>query len=134
MARAEGARTLLRATALKLNRFPTGSAISAAHSYLFFFSSRRRNTRCLSDWSSDVCSSDLSASGEISGVPGYGGAGFFQVTATDSNGDSHTKVLYIGVGGPTATPTRTPTRSATPTRSEERRVGKECRSRWSPYH
>src|SRR5258708_15922446 len=23
---------------------------------------------------------------------------------------------------------------ATPIRSEERRVGKECRSRWSPYH
>src|SRR5258705_8426426 len=32
----------------------------------FFFSSRRRHTRCLSDWSSDVCSSDLSAyTGEI---------------------------------------------------------------------
>src|SRR5262245_63491269 len=28
---------------------------------LFFFSSRRRHTRCLSDWSSDVCSSDLAA-------------------------------------------------------------------------
>src|SRR5258705_4743214 len=27
----------------------------------FFFSRRRRHTRCLSDWSSDVCSSDLSA-------------------------------------------------------------------------
>src|SRR5882724_13542120 len=27
----------------------------------FFFSSRRRHTRCLSDWSSDVCSSDLLA-------------------------------------------------------------------------
>src|SRR5258705_9602766 len=26
-----------------------------------FFSSRRRHTRCLSDWSSDVCSSDLLA-------------------------------------------------------------------------
>src|ERR1035441_10716812 len=26
---------------------------------LLFFSSRRRHTRCLSDWSSDVCSSDL---------------------------------------------------------------------------
>src|SRR5438045_1238368 len=26
---------------------------------MFFFSSRRRHTRCLSDWSSDVCSSDL---------------------------------------------------------------------------
>ena len=24
--------------------------------------------------------------------------------------------------------------SLTPVRSEERRVGKECRSRWSPYH
>src|SRR5205814_3940759 len=29
--------------------------------YYFFFSSRRRHTRCLSDWSSDVCSSDLVA-------------------------------------------------------------------------
>src|SRR5947199_6121298 len=29
---------------------------------LFFFSSRRRHTRCLSDWSSDVCSSDLESS------------------------------------------------------------------------
>src|SRR5947199_6065787 len=26
---------------------------------MLFFSSRRRHTRCLSDWSSDVCSSDL---------------------------------------------------------------------------
>src|SRR5262245_44908474 len=30
----------------------------------FFFSSRRRHTRCLSDWSSDVCSSDLDQSDE----------------------------------------------------------------------
>src|SRR2546429_7206008 len=27
--------------------------------YFFFFSSRRRHTRCSRDWSSDVCSSDL---------------------------------------------------------------------------
>src|SRR2546429_1679585 len=27
--------------------------------YMFFFSSRRRHTRCSRDWSSDVCSSDL---------------------------------------------------------------------------
>src|SRR5256884_1354428 len=26
---------------------------------MFFFSSRRRHTRCSRDWSSDVCSSDL---------------------------------------------------------------------------
>ena len=25
-------------------------------------------------------------------------------------------------------------RASVPSRSEERRVGKECRSRWSPYH
>src|SRR5262249_58991739 len=30
-------------------------------SLVFFFSSRRRHTRLVSDWSSDVCSSDLSA-------------------------------------------------------------------------
>src|SRR2546429_1972603 len=29
----------------------------------FFFSSRRRHTRCSRDWSSDVCSSDLSKTG-----------------------------------------------------------------------
>src|SRR5690349_21880102 len=29
------------------------------HDFLFFFSSRRRHTRSLRDWSSDVCSSDL---------------------------------------------------------------------------
>src|SRR5262245_62335311 len=32
---------------------------------LFFFSSRRRHTRCLSDWSSDVCSSDLILTGSL---------------------------------------------------------------------
>src|SRR2546429_4424925 len=31
--------------------------------YVFFFSSRRRHTRCSRDWSSDVCSSDLSNAG-----------------------------------------------------------------------
>src|SRR5258705_5918570 len=31
--------------------------------FFFFFSSRRRHTRCLSDWSSDVCSSDLRTCG-----------------------------------------------------------------------
>ena len=31
----------------------------------FFFSSRRRHTRLVSDWSSDVCSSDLTAGGVL---------------------------------------------------------------------
>src|SRR2546430_10288244 len=33
-----------------------------------------------------------------------------------------------------ALPIRKPSSSRSPPRSEERRVGKECRSRWSPYH
>src|SRR5437899_9534373 len=45
----------------------------------FFFSSRRRHTRCLSDWSSDVCSSDLEE-GHLLQTPGDGfevvGGGF----------------------------------------------------------
>src|SRR5262245_65031931 len=32
--------------------------VNDSHGPAFFFSSRRRHTRCLSDWSSDVCSSD----------------------------------------------------------------------------
>src|SRR5438034_6119682 len=35
--------------------------------FLFFFSSRRRHTRSLCDWSSDVCSSDLVSVGGVLG-------------------------------------------------------------------
>src|SRR3989449_1637355 len=35
--------------------------VSLAVRFFFFFSSRRRHTRCSRDWSSDVCSSDLSS-------------------------------------------------------------------------
>src|SRR5215204_7172871 len=35
------------------------SLLATEHSLVFFFSSRRRHTRSLCDWSSDVCSSDL---------------------------------------------------------------------------
>src|SRR3712207_9312027 len=35
---------------------------------------------------------------------------------------------------PSGRPTTRPQRSGASRRSEERRVGKECRSRWSPYH
>src|SRR5205814_7880539 len=55
--------------------------------------SRRRHTRCLSDWSSDVCSSDL-PDGEVEVVSGwalpcapYGGAaeqGFFFIPEVDA--------------------------------------------------
>src|SRR5438093_6665462 len=79
----------------------------------FFFSSRRRHTRLVSDWSSDVCSSDLlvllrlrrNRAGKHAGADGAAG------------------------GRGSAPRARSASR-----RSEERRVGKECRSRWAPYH
>src|SRR5260221_2271661 len=42
---------------------------------LFFFSSRRRHTRSLCDWSSDVCSSDLSPSSYLAAVFVFGDVG-----------------------------------------------------------
>src|SRR6266480_5493119 len=73
---------------------------------VFFFSSRRRHTRLTCDWSSDVCSSDLGAFGAGNGASD---GGEFQNPAQGELGQQRA-------------------------RSEERRVGKECRSRWSPYH
>src|SRR6266542_2163584 len=71
--------------------------------YLFFFSCRRRHTSCYRDWSSDVCSSDLVGVG-----------------ACVRSADGLLRLIAITVA------------VVPPTRSEERRVGKECRSRWSP--
>src|SRR5687768_18505836 len=88
---------------------------------LFFFSSRRRHTRCSRDWSSDVCSSDLRDGGD-------GG----KRTRTVRRGRTRTRTVVrtqtVTVGGGGAG------RPVSVPRSEERRVGKECRSRWSPYH
>src|SRR5260370_33183111 len=59
----------------------------------FFFSSRRRHTRFKCDWSSDVCSSDLSETGwsreSIRGLPDIGVANVWSldVRTEESNGD-----------------------------------------------
>src|SRR3712207_8551982 len=89
----------------------------------FFFSSRRRHTRYWRDWSSDVCSSDLGAevieARERVEVP----AGL-RVQVRDAAREEVERSAEAAA------------RPARPLgdRSEERRVGKECRSRWSPYH
>src|SRR3546814_14412279 len=75
----------------------------------------------ISDWSSDVCSSDLVAGDRALSAGGLGGVvGWWRRLLW---GGERT-ILPLGGGGPC--------------RSEERRVGKECvstcRSRWSPYH
>src|SRR5437868_15547999 len=70
----------------------------------FFFSSRRRHTRSKRDWSSDVCSSDLDMTSVRSHVRATG-------------------FLLLHYRKRLARQNRR--------RSEERRVGKECRARWS---
>src|SRR2546429_1846548 len=97
--------------------------------YVFFFSSRRRHTRCSRDWSSDVCSSDLSV------IEREIGGGLFVEHADADGGCRHIEPgarvhRAIDDGADAAVQRKS---SARP-RSEERRVGKECRSRWSPYH
>src|SRR5256885_13204280 len=87
---------------------------------VFFFSSRRRHTRLQGDWSSDVCSSDLPPALLRALAVELGVANevlFFESVPHDQVGMylEHAKVFCLP-------------------RSEERRVGKECRSRWSPYH
>src|SRR5260221_8033843 len=95
--------------------------------YFFFFSSRRRHTRSLCDWSSDVCSSDLI---DVSGIthvinfdiPESATTYIHRIGRTgraEASGDAISLVSREDLGT---------------LRSEERRVGKECRSRWSPYH
>src|SRR5436305_7830371 len=89
--------------------------------FVFFFSSRRRHTRCGRDWSSDVCSSDLT---------------YCDYNAFLTNGDrlavfgAHdvTNILSYNWQSSWLGDFYLPTNSA---RSEERRVGKECRSGWS---
>src|SRR5699024_11904070 len=79
-------------------------------SFLFFFSSRRRHTRSKRDWSSDVCSSDLAQ-------PHSGPAGRSPRTC------GRTSLCGCACGC-----------WRRPTRSEERRVGKEGGSRGWMYH
>src|SRR5256885_9835649 len=94
----------------------------------FFFSSRRRHTRLQGDWSSDVCSSDLvellgklSAARVSDVLAGHRRELRGQRRRAD---DRHVRCAaddparQCDAGG----------------RSEERRVGKECRSPWAPDH
>src|SRR5207253_5341737 len=100
---------------------------------VFFFSSRRRHTRWPRDWSSDVCTSDL-ALAVAAALPDV------EIVSLDS------MQVYRGMDIGTAKPSPVeqaavrhhlvdvadPAEEWSMRRSEERRVGKECRARWWP--
>src|SRR3546814_10803750 len=89
---------------------------SCKYDIFFFFKQKTAYEMRISDWSSDVCSSDLRL--DL--------AGPIRLAAPMSFG---IKVLGVPLAA---------FMKRHPARSEERRVGKECvstcRSRWSPYH
>src|SRR5260370_36462904 len=89
----------------------------------FFFSSRRRHTRFKCDWSSDVCSSDLDVVSRPRSTPRDRHPG-------NRRGRRKTTSRSI----PCLAKRPCGVRAAGKRRSGERRVGKEGRSRWSPYH
>src|SRR3546814_4683552 len=94
-------------------------------SFLFFFKQKTAYEMRISDWSSDVCSSDLR-------LLGRGGVRHF--AALDRQSDP----LRPRPGRRPACRAGQRLRWIYHHRSEERRVGKECvstcRSRWSTYH
>src|SRR3546814_2531190 len=100
--------------------------------YFFFFKQKTAYEMRISDWSSDVCSSDLKllafvrpSARQLAKANGVGAAAPFGQTLDVSG-----PFLGKDVAAEMVTPGQQ--------RSEERRVGKECvstcRSRWSPYH
>src|SRR5207237_6404938 len=92
----------------------------------FFFSSRRRHTRFKCDWSSDVCSSDLATAiratqewihrtqAQVLAVRSRFSLGVEALGATLNHDGIPDSRFFAWLGQ----------------RSEERRVGKECRYRW----
>src|SRR5260370_20966949 len=121
---------------MEFTNHPTLSGLACALAatmcriFLFFFSSRRRHTRFKCDWSSDVCSSDLQ---DRQPTP---------AELKDTDKDKEKTIMPVFTfSGKTASGEKVQGERVASTkdglasqRSEERRVGKECRSRWSPYH
>src|SRR3546814_13701330 len=97
----------------------------------------------ISDWSSDVCSSDL----DVAAIAGVSPITASRVVSGKMNVDSELaarvrsavdKLGYRPDPSARALASAKSTHVVVLVRSEERRVGKECvstcRSRWSPYH
>src|SRR2546430_4298930 len=110
------------------------SRTSSRQDVLFFFFFKQKTAYEITDWSSDVCSSDLT-------VIQTGVGGQARDRGHIDHGRAHVrsgahglrKGVHVSKPGSGRIVSRTEFIAGL-TRSEERRVGKECRSRWSPYH
>src|SRR2546430_10084754 len=93
----------------------------------FVFSSRRRHTRFDCDWSSDVCSSDLTGQHDLDHrhvhEEGVYWLAVVMAVAVASAVLSHEDQRQCSLPAEHITH-----------RTEERRVGEECRSRWATEH
>src|SRR3546814_5572905 len=108
--------------------------------FLFFFKQKTAYEMRISDWSSDVCSSDLRAGVQrLTVYRHFADEAALFAACTSHWLDRHPlpdPARWQGIADPAEKLLTALT--ALYTRSEERRVGKECvstcRSRWSPYH
>src|SRR3546814_8407110 len=102
--------------------------------FFFFFKQKTAYEMRISDWSSDVCSSDLLLVNEIARLVGLILSEYHALPKKLQTVKAHTQAVadmqsqLQGLIG----------KRFIADRSEERRVGKECvstcRSRWSAYH
>src|SRR3546814_1847335 len=94
---------------------PIWCCISFIPAFFFFFKQNAAYEMRISDWSSDLCSSDLAEQRQIGADHRH--------HRRDRAGAEQCQPIGLGL---------------ICERSEERRVGKECvstcRSRWAPYH
>src|SRR3546814_8888917 len=100
---------------------------------LFFFKQKTAYEMRISDWSSDVCSSDLDGLGIAArSLDRFSFIGTICVLVIAATGLINSQMIVgaENLGRSLGSPYGQ--------RSEERRVGKECvstcRTRWSPYH
>src|SRR2546430_13537637 len=94
----------------------------------FFFSSRRRHTIFDCDWSSE-CALPISSTSPGGRAMDLGLRGKHAIVTGGSLGIGKAIARELAREGVDVAIV-----ARTKARSEERRVGKECRSRWSPYH
>src|SRR3546814_2556833 len=110
--------------------------------WLFFVKQKTAYEMRISDWSSDVCSSDLAGldRGVAAAMLHQGRHATEQPGRVGADGEVGIDALLrvMGDGGLGVAVGPEILHRGTSNRSEERRVGKECvstwRSRWSPYH